>query len=102
MDSESTDGKSIEDLRKELEEIAKLDEALAQADQLSGELTEGIALTPETLALMASGGLPGMGMRIPERCNHSRKKYIPRAKRDRIRKLQRVARRQTRGKNRGR
>lgn len=102
MDSESTDGKSIEDLRKELEEVAKLDEALAQADQLSGELTEGIPLTPETLALMAGGGFPGMGTRIPERCNHPRKKYIPRAKRDRIRKLQRAARKQTRGKYRGR
>ena len=102
MDSESTDGKSIEDLKKELEKIAKLDEALSQADQLSGELTDGIALTPETLALMASGGLPGMGTRIPERCNHARKKYIPRAKRDRLRKLRRAARKQTRGKYRGR
>jgi len=102
MDSESTDGKSIEDLRKELEAVSKLDEVLAQADQLSGQLTEGIALTPETLALMASGGLPGMGTRIPERCRHPRKKYIPRAKRDRLRKLRRAARKQTRGKNRGR
>ena len=101
MDSESTDGKSIEDLKKELEKMARMEEALSQADRMSGELVDGIPLTPENLALMAAGGFGGTAT-IPERSNHPTKKYIPRAKRKRIRMLQREARKNTRGAWRGR
>lgn len=101
MDSENPEEKSIEELKKELEQAAKLEEAIKEADKRSGELAEGIPLTPETLAMMQAGAFPGMVPIAPDRSRHHTKKYIPKAKRKRIRQLQREARKKTRGKYRG-